>query len=322
MNEILIIKCIFEKKNMNILTEIVDLLSDQNNSLASALLKIKVLSSRLNNSELSEWLNKEIGGYSSSDSLPKYRVIRGIIKCNCTNGPIKYTSYQVQEDAFPKNNSSLFTDVTLRQDISSLESISEEKFLKFNSGDPTIYFINNYYQNMGNPYFSAYSAWVEISAIAIKELLSKVRVNALNLVLELESNMGYEIEIEELIRKKIEVNKIINNIMNQTVITNIGDGNFVNSGDSNVIDNDVKTTRSKLDELKYILEKNMVEESDIRELEEILIDEPKLINNKFSNKINNWLKNMLNKAIDGSWQIGLGAAGNILSEAINKYYNS
>ena len=58
---------------MNILTEIVDLLSDEKNSLASALLKMKVLSSRLNNHELSEWIDKEINGYNNKDMLPEYR---------------------------------------------------------------------------------------------------------------------------------------------------------------------------------------------------------------------------------------------------------
>lgn len=110
--------------------------------------------------------------------------------------------------------------------------------------------------------------------------------------------------------------------MSQTIITNIGDGNLVNSGDKNIIDNDVTITKSNFDELKAILEKNGVQENDIQELQEILIDEPELVNNKFGSKVNAWLKNMLNKAIDGTWQIGIGTAGTLLAEAITKYYGA
>ena len=91
-------------------------------------------------------------------------------------------------------------------------------------------------------------------------------------MLKLEQNFGYEIEMQELIHKKNDVNKIINNIMSQTIITNIGDGNLVNSGDKNIIDNEVTITKSNFDELKAILEKNGVQENDIQELQEILID--------------------------------------------------
>ncbi|MCS3096120.1 hypothetical protein NXX73_06195 [Bacteroides fragilis] len=67
---------------------------------------------------------------------------------------------------------------------------------------------------------------------------------------------------------------------------------------------------------KVFLKKNGVQDSDIQELQEILIEEPELIDNKFGSKVNAWLKNMLNKAVDGSWQISIGAAGTLLAEAL------
>ena len=309
---------------MNILTEIVDLLSDEKNSLASALLKMKVLSSRLNNHELSEWIDKEINGYNNKDMLPEYRKFPAFIKCNFVNGYFgggwKVTDYDVPIKAFPSEIRNVVDTVMFRQDISSLESISDQKSLRFNAPSSSVYFINKYYQEQGNPGFSAYSVWVETSAIAIKELVSKVRSYALDLVLKLEQSFGYEIEMQELIRKKNDVNKIINNIMSQTVITNIGDGNLINLGNENIIDNDVKIVKSNFEELKGILKKNGVQDSDIQELQEILIEEPELIDNKFGSKVNAWLKNMLNKAVDGSWQISIGAAGTLLAEALMKYY--
>lgn len=311
---------------MNILTEIVDLLSDEKNSLTSALLKMKVLSSRLNNHELSEWINKEVNGYNDDDILPEYRKFPAVIKCNYVNvqfgGGWKVSDYVVPTEAFPLGVRDMVDNVMFKQDISSLESISDQKGLKFNTPSSSVHYVNSYYQKQGNPGFSAYSVWVETSAIAIKELLSKVRSYALDLVLKLEQNFGYEIEMQELIRKKSDVNKIINNIMSQTIITNIGDGNLVNSGDENIIDNNVIITKSNFEKLKEVLVKNGVHENDIQEIQEILIEEPELINNKFGAKVNTWLKNMLNKAIDGTWQISIGTAGTLLAEALMKYYGA
>lgn len=311
---------ILKKSPMNILTEIVDLLSDEENSLASALLKMKVLSSRLNNHELSEWINREINGYGDEDILPEYRKFPSIIRCDFVNENWKYTNFNIPMEAFPPEVRGTIDTVILKQDISSLESISDHNNLKFTIPSSSLYFINQYYQQQGNIYFSAYSVWCETSSISIKELLSKVRSYALDLILKLEQNFGYEIELQELIRKRNDVNKIINNIMSQTVITNIGDGNLINSGNENIIDNDIKVTKSNFENLKELLARNGVQEKDIQDLQEILVDEPELINNRFGTKINTWIKNMLSKSLDGTWQISIGAAGDLLAQAIMKYY--
>ena len=37
-------------------------------------------------------------------------------------------------------------------------------------------------------------------------------------------------------------------------------------------------------------------------------------------RVNNWIKKMMNKSLDGSWQIGIGTAGTLLADAIKGYY--
>ena len=41
---------------------------------------------------------------------------------------------------------------------------------------------------------------------------------------------------------------------------------------------------------------------------------------KFGGKVNTWIQKMVGKALDSSWQISVGAAGNILAGSIQSYY--
>lgn len=305
---------------MNILTEIVDLLSDEKNSLASALMKLKVLSSRVGNTELSNWIGKEIGGYKETENLPTYRIHPLIIKCKYMNGNWHVPNHELPITIFPEQFRNNLKNVKLCQDILSLESISNEKEIKFNISSSYLSFVNAYYQNQGNRYFSAYKIWGETSATGIRETLSSVRNYAFNLVLKLEETLGYEIEMQELIRKKDIVNQTINNIMNQTVITNKGDGNLINSGDNNSIENSVNITKSNFEQLREVLSKNGLQDSDIKELRSIIVDEPVLVNNRFGTKVNLWIQKMIAKALDGTWQISVGTAGTLLAESLMKYY--
>jgi len=40
----------------------------------------------------------------------------------------------------------------------------------------------------------------------------------------------------------------------------------------------------------------------------------------FGPRVSSWIANMIKKAAQGSWQIGIGAAGKLLAEAISGYY--
>jgi hypothetical protein len=60
--------------------------------------------------------------------------------------------------------------------------------------------------------------------------------------------------------------------------------------------------------------------SDICELREALDAEPKSNGGGFGPEVSAWIGKMMIKAADGSWQITTGAAGNLLSAALAKFY--
>jgi hypothetical protein len=107
--------------------------------------------------------------------------------------------------------------------------------------------------------------------------------------------------------------------MNNTVINNNGDGNILNTGDKAKIDAKITIKKGDKENLKKKLLKEGLATEDVFELATI-IDEEEPIDGKFGNKVNGWVTKMLGKTLDGSWQIGIGAAGSMLADIIAKYY--
>lgn len=52
--------------------------NDSNMPLSSLLRKAKIIASKLEQKEFLEWLDKELNGYSKDESVPEYRILKGI----------------------------------------------------------------------------------------------------------------------------------------------------------------------------------------------------------------------------------------------------
>lgn len=83
----------------------------------------------------------------------------------------------------------------------------------------------------------------------------------------------------------------------------------------------IQIKQEDFEDLKDLLKRNNVNDEDISELEKIMNEEkPDIENNKFGTKTNGWISKMVNKCLDGSWAIGIGAAGKLLADGIKAYY--
>jgi hypothetical protein len=99
-----------------------------------------------------------------------------------------------------------------------------------------------------------------------------------------------------------------------------GDNTVVVVGDNNVVNPD-QIKKNDLDALEKLLLNHRVSQADINELKEILTSEDAdLQNNKLGEKSNTWITKMISKCLDGTWAIGIGAAGKLLADAIKSYY--
>ncbi|MBF4465868.1 hypothetical protein IRZ99_11435 [Flavobacterium sp. LC2016-12] len=212
------------------------------------------------------------------------------------------------------------TNMNLFNSVSSLESLKREDgrgMLEYTFPAEITGLIEQNWRKMGNPYLRLVNCKRWIAGNVVDGVIACVRNSLLDFMLKIDSEFGNITEIEELKTKRKE----IATIMNQTIINTTGDGIIVNTGEKAKINANINITKGSKDELSNRLRESGVKEEDIAELVEIIDDEePNFVNNTFGQKVNTWTQKMLGKALDGSWNIGIGAAGSLVAEVVKAYY--
>lgn len=307
---------------MKQIDEIINELIDSEKSITSALLKTKVLASKLKNFELLNWTNNELSGYLNieSEALPKYRISGCNIIGSYLSGNYKVNNQAIPTKGLPKKAEELISNFYFHQGIATLEAMEKES----NSGQIEQLFpseiqtlIENNLKKKGNPFIQIIKVKKVASIRVITQILSVVRSKLLDFMLKINEEFESVTNIEEL---KTE-NEKITFIMNQTIINTNGDGNTVNTGDSNNFEIKIKIQKGDKNELEKTLEKNGISNEDTKELVSF-IDTDYVPNNKngFGIKVNSWIQKMLGKSLDGTWEISIGTASNLLSDLIKSYY--
>jgi len=80
---------------MKLLESIINDLVVTDVSLSDPLLKTKVLATRIQNTQLLDWVESELSGYRDKEDLPPYRRSKGILKGNFVNGYKQYTNVDI-----------------------------------------------------------------------------------------------------------------------------------------------------------------------------------------------------------------------------------
>lgn len=299
---------------MKLLDEIIADLSSDKPNLTNAFLKTKVLLHRLGKKDLIEWVNNEVNGYSEAAQLPPYRVVNAEVLANFGNIAYQYTRHPIPLSHLDKEYREILETANLRQSLSVLEEFALVKSIQ-----SPIPIEANVILNKG--LISGYKiqrAWCEISSTAITQVLTEVRSRLLDFILELNESLGGDMSDEEIrdVGSKLDTNRMFANAIfgdNTTILVGSHSQQVVTI---NVVKNDYASLR------KALAEKN-ISASDIEFLKEAIDADSTVIdrtNKEFGPAVKGWLKTMLSKAIDTSWQIELGIASNFLADALKKYY--
>jgi len=301
----------------SLISKIINELVDEKVSLTSPLLKIKVLASRIGNEELSAWVELELNGYNSYEELPEYRIASAQIFGTYVIGYNQISRAPILIEGLQKDQQELLKKNYFMNGVQSLESfLGEDKVFATQVPALLIKIIEKSIVDMGNPYYTLINCRLETSINKVINCLAIIRSKLLNFMLEIEKKFGLNIEIQELIKQS----EVMNNLISNTII---GDGNFVSTGDKNKIEASVKVFKGNKESISEELESQKVEKKDIEELLFVLDQEkPDPIKRKFGTKVNAWIGRMINKSLEGTWQVGITTAGNILSNIIWKYYGN
>lgn len=307
-------------ENMKLVNDIINELIDTEKTISSPLLKTKVLASRLQNETLLKWVSNELKGYENSDELPIYRKYKGNIVGTFINGYQQYNNQPVPILGLDKEFQDTLTNMKFFDSISSLEKLNREDgriMMGYIFPAEITGIIAENWRNMGNPNLHLINCQRRVAGSVVEEIIASVRNSLLDFMLKIDSEFGNITEIEELKTKK----EAIATIMNQTIINNTGDGNVLNTGEKAKISANINIAKGSKDELSKRLNEGGIKDEDIIELVEIIDEEePNFLNKTFGQKVNNWTQKMLGKALDGSWNVGIGAAGSLIAEVVKGYY--
>lgn len=299
---------------MSLLEQIQNEAVDSSSDLGSLLRKCKVLAARLGSSPLEEWLIWESNGYPDDVALPDYRIwsiqlkghFSGPFGSGLRNAPIPAV-------CVPEDYRERFTQFHCRQSIAGIEELVKARDtnnLQVSVGDLAVVLGTRVYDGQ-----NCVQAWGEFGAGALVEVLNTVRNRILDFVIaiwKVEPLAGEEQDD----KRNLQPGQI-SQIFNTTVYG--GSANLLGSALHSTVTFNVEA--NNFASLAAALEEHGVSEGDISELKDALDAEPSRPSpTSFGPRVATWISKMIQKAASGVWQIGVGAAGGLLSDAIGKYY--
>ena len=297
---------------MNLTNEIVDILSTENGSLTDALLKTKVLLHSLGQADLVVWINSEFNGYGENQELPHYRKVPAQVLADLTDINFIANAHPIPIGHLSQIQRKNLELIDMRQSLSVLEKYSDDSDGNLQTPIPLEY--NNLLGNKLRPGVAIQRSWCQVEISAIIQLLTEVRSRLLDFVLHIKDQTSSDNDLNVQTIDKNHTRDLFNNAI-------FGDNSIIVIGDRNKTEIRNLYLKGNIDALKHELRKYNVDNQDIEDLEEA-IQYDKLDANSmgFGPAVNSWIQNMLQKAREAAWQIELGMASAVLTDALNHYY--
>lgn len=298
---------------MTLLQSIQSAAIDGSTDLGTVLRQCKVLAARLESEPLQDWLIHESNGYPDAVPVPEYRVWSLSLKGDFS-GPAgsAIRNAPIPMAVLDKEICNRFEAYECRQSVSSLEVAlreSDSASFSVSTGDLALLLGMNVYQG-----YNCISVDAFFPRSHIDELLNTVRNRVLDFVLAIEGRdpMAGEEDSNQANIDSSTVTQIFNTVVRG------GSANIVGvADDSDLVFN---VNAGDLDAVGEALRAARVSEDDVLELLGVLPVEQPEADGSFGPRVAAWISGMMEKAANGSWQIGLGAGGNLLAELISKYY--
>lgn len=304
---------------MKLLDQIVDLLTDGDGSLNEALLKTKVLLSTIGQVSLIGWVNDELTGYGKEADAPEYRSVHGRVLGNISNGYYTVRERQpVSLDGTPDGFREHWENWKLTEALGVLEkAVAADNGKNYLSRELPPELLSPL-SSMLNTGYHYEKVWSQVELSQVRQILITVRSRLLDFILSLRGEIG-----DSMSDKEAKAAAAAIDVKSMFAGAVIGDNaTFQILGHQN--QQRVSNTNLKGDTAALIAElrKHHVEEGDIAALEDaIRTDPPKPeTSGHFGPKVKGWIKGMMDKAVDASWNIELGVAGGLLTSALQKYY--
>ncbi len=300
-----------------LLDEIIELATDNRQSITTLLRKCLVLAHQLKNERLRIWANEELNGYDSADNLPEYR----IVPAGATGlfvGP-GWARFQqgIASVALDEKHRKFAESVEVAQSIGTLEHIltsapDSSSQISFQWNDNLVLL----YRDKLMSGWQLWSAHQTVPESAIAGILDTVRTRVLNMALEIRSEIGDK--DEDLKKITPEESKKVD----QTVVNNIFGGNvYVSAGQSTMTATTVQQQQQNIvagdwEHLAKVLRSAGVSEPEIAELSTAIKEDGQ----KVGSKVRDWVKTAAPKVLSGGVKIGATVGQTLLLEYLKQYF--
>lgn len=292
--------------DVSLLTEIQNAAVEKDTDLGTLLRKCKVLAARLGSVPLEDWLLHECNGYPDDVEVPSYRKWGTSIVGHFVD-PYgrQITNVTVPPHKLPESARKYFEAFEYRRSVATAEYVvaKGDAMQAMGTGSLKSLLHGEIYKN-----FQCHEAVAQFATQNLVAMLDAVRNRILDFVLALGKIAPDAGESQAT----VEVQRVTQ-IFNTTVNGPVG---VVGSANNSV----VTVIANNWTSLAQFLAANGVAQPDIDELHAAVIAEPKAESGKWGARVSKWVGKMVGKAADGSWQVGLGAAGNLLAQALTAYY--
>ncbi|BAX58655.1 histidine kinase [Burkholderia stabilis] len=299
---------------MQLLKDIVTLLSDKDGSLTDALLKMKVLLHRIGHKELADWVNDELNGYGDGKPVPAYRVVGARLLGNVQNSAWQFSKHGLPTTHLSDDVRKSLLEAPLRESVGVLEQFAAKPDTSLSIPIPP-----EFNSLLGKAIQNAWvtSAWTQIEATQILSVLIEIRSRLLDFVLNVQDQLGdvADDNMKEAAKGIDAAGMFASAVFGDNATVVIGNNN------ETTITNTV--TKGDFAALAKAFKDTGVAEGDVDELKAAVDDDdPKAVaeTKQFGPKVKAWMGKMSEKAISGAWSIGIAAGGKLLADALGGYY--
>lgn len=300
---------------MTLLEEIQTAAVDASSDLSTLLRKCKLLAARLRSQQLEDWVLWESNGYPDDIDVPLYRSwplqvkghFFGAYGSGIENAPIPHA-------CLPESARKHYADYKCRQSIATIEStlkVGGNQTVRVGTGDLALVLGQNVYEHQ-----NCVQAWAEFPAGQLVEVTNAVRNRILDFTLAVWKEAPDAGELGSVTPPELGEQRMTQ-IFHTTVYG--GSANLVGSATSSSISFNIGV--SDFAALEQALSANGLSQYSIQELKVALDQEPEVKPDKsLGPKVSAWIAKMVGNAASGGWNIGIGAAGNLLATLVGKYY--
>jgi hypothetical protein len=301
---------------MKLLNEIVTLLVDETGSLSGALLKTKVLLHEIGQRKLVGWVSSELAGYADDAEIPPYREVNIRIFGTLTNDYYIYRNRPLMVNHLREKFGDTFEVSNMRQAIDVLEKTvagaTPSSALGKQLGPQVDRLLS---KPLDNGYYVE-GSYSHIAISQIQQILIEVRSRLLDFILELRDEVGSGLSMEDVKERVTTLD--IPGMFSKAVF---GDNATIVVGDHNHQQVTNTTVKNDKAALAAELRKHGVGDDEIQALDEAISQDPvPVVAGQYGPAVQGWMKRMLGRAVDASWNIPVGAAGSLIATGLQKYY--